>query len=538
MKRMLLLALLLTVCTVYADDSKPIPPADLRRREQAKCILWHETELTEAEMQLLMELLHNPHPDVVKYAFVVAATRNADHVDKLHAVSTEIQRLQALEPLLTMAGFFLQRTNPLTTEVLAQEIKRLREADNHDGKGNDNEKVFSQKTAADFYQDMLVYLLLREARRTGKPVEIPAGVSLSKSQKTLLEYGVKPERDAWEYLFGKIKALDKSLMVVDGEQRRKLILVRYAVEEAMTAYSKVFFDEVAAVLQSGDVSDMTWEFLCNYIVRAMWLLDEEQEKRLVDMKRQLKRPIGRAQDILWNEVEPTVDDLRELLNMIHSPSAGTSAFALSVLMARCAGERRGLRRIADVILESRLEDKPVTRQMAEYIKKERGVVTVKSLRETLKHEKVPRDDLIGKPVDCYRNVLVYLLLCEARKSGQKPDVFKDVHWEDGQYNKLKYAFKPEKEAWNYLVSYLETDPNKKYYENPNDFFGPSLSSYSKVFFEEAMTAIRAESTSNMARSAMILYLSFNLERLDERQFQQLWDVLKELKMPWYILWWY
>ena len=73
---------------------------------------------------------------------------------------------------------------------------------------------------------------------------------------------------------------------------------------------------------------------------------------------------------------------------------------------------------------------------------------------------------------------------------------------------------------------------------PNDFFGPSLSSYSKVFFEEAMTAIRAESTSNMARSAMILYLSFNLERLDERQFQQLWDVLKELKMPWYILWWY
>lgn len=176
--------------------------------------------------------------------------------------------------------------------------------------------------------------------------------------------------------------------------------------------------------------------------------------------------------------------------------------------------------------------------MAEYIKKKRGVVTVKSLRETLKHEKVPRDDLIGKPVDCYRNVLVYLLLCEARKSGQKPDVFKDVHWEDGQYNKLKYAFKPEKEAWNYLVSYLETDPNKKYYENPNDFFGPSLSSYSKVFFEEAMTAIRAESTSNMARSAMILYLSFNLERLDERQFQQLWDVLKELKMPWYILWWY
>ncbi|MBR4370042.1 MAG: hypothetical protein IKS92_03285, partial [Victivallales bacterium] len=336
-------------------------------------------------MQLLMELLHNPHPDVVKYAFVVAATRNADHVDKLHAVSTEIQRLQALEPLLTMAGFFLQRTNPLTTEVLAQEIKRLREADNHDGKGNDNEKVFSQKTAADFYQDMLVYLLLREARRTGKPVEIPAGVSLSKSQKTLLEYGVKPERDAWEYLFGIIKALDKSIMVVDGEPRRKLILVRYAVEEAMTAYSKVFFDEVAAVLQSGDVSDMTWEFLCNYIVRAMWLLDEEQEKRLVDMKRQLKRPIGRAQDILWNEVEPTVDDLRELLNMIHSPSAGTSSFALSVLMARCAGERRGLRRIADVILESKLEDKPVTRQMAEYIKKERGVVTVKSLRETLKH---------------------------------------------------------------------------------------------------------------------------------------------------------
>ncbi|MBQ9445090.1 MAG: hypothetical protein IJU61_00760 [Victivallales bacterium] len=95
-------------------------------------------------MQLLMELLHNPHPDVVKYAFVVVATRNADHVDKLHAVSTEIQRLQALEPLLTMAGFFLQRTNPLTTEVLAQEIKRLREADNHNGKGNDM-KSFSAK---------------------------------------------------------------------------------------------------------------------------------------------------------------------------------------------------------------------------------------------------------------------------------------------------------------------------------------------------------------------------------------------------------
>ena len=537
MKKLLSVMLVMVVCAMHADDWKPIPPADLRRREQAKCILWRETDFTDDEMQLLMELLRNPHPDVVKYAFVVATTRNTDNMDKLHAVCTEIQRLQGMEPLLTMARFFLQRTNPLTTEVLAQEIKRLREADHQDGNGNDNDKVFSQKTAADFYQDMLVYLLLREARRTGKPVEIPAGISLSKSQKTLLEYGVKPEREAWEYLFGKIKALDKSLMVVDGEPWRKLILVRYAVEEAMTAYSKVFFDDVAAVMQSGEVSDMTWDFLRNYIVMAMWLLDEGQEKRLVDMKRQLKRPIGKAQDILWNDAEPTVDDLRELLNMIHSPSATTSAFALSVLMARCAGERRGLRRIADVILDGRLEDKPVTRQMAEYIKKERGVVTVKSLHETLKHEKVPRDDLIGTE-DCYRNVLVYLLLCEARKSGQKPDVFKDVRWEGGQYNKLMYAFKPEKEAWSYLFSYLETDPNKKYYENPNDFFGPSLSSYSRVFFDEAMTAIRTESTSSMARSAMILYLSFNLERLDERQFQQLWDVLKELKMPWYILWWY
>lgn len=538
MKKLLVFMLMMVVCGAEAKRAMPTAE-DRAQMERATEILWRESDLTENEMQLLMKLVGYRLTDVSAYAFCVAVVRTAQDTTKWHDVCRKALELGESSEARRIAEILKDIDGELTVKKL---VKLLRKR----SKVTDESKLtYRHKDAWGYCHDILAYLLIREARREGRPAVIPPDVRFDVLQKELLEYAFKPEREAWGYLYAKIKELDKRTLPVlipenreqYSEQSYEIYTIRHRVVHALTMYSKVFFKEVAAAMRSGNVTDRTRECLQDYMWDIWTRLDsDEQMKAFAELEIQLDRPQAKVTEILWREEEPTEDDLSGLLRLIDGPSEQLSAYAMSVIMARCPSGMR-LRKMADDVLKLDLHGKRNTRAMAEYIRKNRGVVTVERLREMLKQEKNTRGVDSKQPEDYYRDVLVCLLLCKARKNGQRPVVWEDICWNEEQRWRLQFGFKPTDEAWNFLYPKLTVDPTKRYYESPRLFFLYVASSYPKVFFEEAMTAARSEDVQDDGvRNAMVFYLACNDHRLDEWQLKRYFELLEERKIPWHFLW--
>ena len=545
MKKLLSVMLVMVVCVVQADIY--MSQEESRRMVQAEGFVWRETELSDSEKQSLLGLIRHQNPDVAAEAFVIAVVRNADNVKMLHEVSSDALSLQKNGPTVEMARRFLECDVAVTSDTMARWLKGKNLAE-HISKTADEYRrtIHNGKTADDYFYEILKCLLIREARTAGRPVVIPPDVQFGSGQLELFEDAYKPEKEAWDYLFAKIKELDKRTLPVPIPENKKQFYEQsgaiYTIGSravfALTTYPKVFFTEVAATMRSENISDTTREFLQLYMWDIWMRLDnDEQMKTFAELQIQLDRPQAKVTEILWRDEDPSEEDLRELLRLIDGPSERLSAYAMSAVMARCPKGRR-LRKMADDVLKLDLNGKRNTKVIAEYLRINRGVVTVEKLHEMLKKEKnVQRLNGTNLPDDYFRDVLVVLLLREARKSGQPPSIFTDVLWNQEQQWRLLYGYKPTTEAWNFLYPKLSVDPKKRYYENPLIFFLYVASSYPNVFFDEAMTATRSKDAhDDGVRNLMILYLVCNDHRLDEQQLSRYFELLQERKIPWHYLW--
>ncbi len=502
----------------------PMARDDVAKMAKAREILWRENALTGDERLSLMEMLRNPHPDVAATAFVILVVRKAQDVNALHEISNEALRHHHEHAIAAMAERFAHCSDALTTNELAEELK---------AKGYEAREPGDYMSVSEHFHDILAYLLLRQARMAGKPVAVPEGVQFHSSQKELLRIAFKPESEAWEYLYGLTRELDAYKAPVNFEQHCEFYRKESAISEALSAYSKIFFEEVYTAMQSEKLSDAASQTFRAYMWKVMLRLDDNRQRRFAELLVRVQRPQGIAENILWSDSEPSDNDYNALMRMVNGPSSSLSAYALSVIIARYANNRKMLLKTADDVLKSRLDNYPNTVRLAEFIKKSQGVINEKTLRETLKAEKVPRD-FIKTPESYLRIVLVNLLAREARKGGRAPAVPKDVRWDNDDYHILEYAFKPTEDAWSYLCPKLSFDKKIQFFENPRRFFQPAMSAYPKVFFNEAVEAIRKDDDD--IRSCCFLYLKRNAHRLDEQQFASFLELLKEYGKPWHFLW--
>ena len=252
-------------------DQIPFTANDREARGLAEAILWRESDLTQQEAQTLMGIICHPHHEVSEFAFCVAVVRNADKLEKLHELSANVLKLKLKGAVLQMAEHVGLLQTPMTAETLTAELKNVKR------------EHWSVPTAMDYYHDMLVYLLLRKARREGKAVVIPADVQFDIRQKKLLEYGFKQEKDAWKYLFGKIKERDG----FEGKQHNE----DYDLYNALSAYSNIFFDEAVTAIQSKDATPWTREILSLYLQKVFLRLDDGRREQVKAMLKQLNLPI-------------------------------------------------------------------------------------------------------------------------------------------------------------------------------------------------------------------------------------------------------
>ena len=270
MKRMLLLALLLTVCTVQAKRRMPTPD-DLAQMGRTTEILWRETALAADEMQTLMELVRYPFSDVSSYAFCVAVVRTANDSAKWHDVCRKALELEESSETRRIAENLKDMDGELTVKMLVKLLRKRPKIT------DENNFTLRHKDSWGYCHDILAYLLIREARREGRPAVIPADVRFDAQQKELLEYAFKPEQEAWGYLYAKIEEL--APWDFDAKYIYMKNLEKRAVVSALAAYSKVFFDEAIAIMKSEAISDVAMDIMSEYWLKIHSRLDSEQNEQ-------------------------------------------------------------------------------------------------------------------------------------------------------------------------------------------------------------------------------------------------------------------
>ena len=517
MKRMLLLALLLTVCTVQAKRRMPTPD-DLAQMGRTTEILWRETALAADEMQTLMELVRYPFSDVSSYAFCVAVVRTANDSAKWHDVCRKALELEESSETRRIAENLKDVDGELTVKMLVKLLrKRPKIID-------ENNFTLRHKDSWGYCHDILAYLLIREARREGRPAVIPADVRFDAQQKELLEYAFKPEQEAWGYLYAKIEEL--APWDFDAKYIYMKNLEKRAVVSALAAYSKVFFDEAIAIMKSEAISDVAMDIMSEYWLKIRSRLDSEQNEQFKKLlqKRLILR--GKVTTILWRETELTEDDIQKLRDIMRSPFDQTSAYALSAFIVRCAERPDMLRKEAEELLKSSMKYKPVTKRMAEYVVEVGGRITIGSLTEKLEHEHGM--DINENPDTRFRDVLMYFLLRDARREGKAVVVPQNVKFNGTQKSLFEYAIKPEKEVWDFLYPKFMELHNKGIYAD--HFVRAALSAYSVVFFDSATAVIRTKNVEQRIKEEVALYLWENLMRLNNEQRTELWNLLDTWKL--------
>ncbi len=527
MKKLLVFILMMVVSAAEAKRAMPTAE-DRAQMERATEILWRESDLTENEMQLLMKLVGYRLTDVSAYAFCVAVVRNAQDSAKWHDVCRKALELGEFSEARRIAEILKDIDDELTVKKLVKLLQK------HSKVTDESNLTHRHKDSWGYCHDILAYLLIREARREGRPAVIPADVRFDVLQKELLEYAFKPEREAWGYLYAKIEEL--APWDFDAKDLYMKNLEKRAVVSALAAYSKVFFDEAVTVMKSEAISDVAMDILFEYWLKIRSRLDTEQNEQF---KKLLQRRLilqGKVTTILWRESELTEDDIQMLRDIMRSPFDQTSAYSFSAFIVRCVDHPNMLCKEAEELLKSSMKYKSVTKRMAKYVVEVGGRITVGSLTEKLEHEQGMYID--ENPDTRFRDALMYFLLHDARREGKAVVVPPHVTFNGSQKFLFEYAIKPEKEAWNFLYpKYMELRDKGIYAEH---FVTTALSAYSVVFFDSATAVIRTKNVERRIKGEVALYLLDNLMRLNDEQRTELWNLLDTWKlfdrqrsfMPW------
>ena len=245
MKKILVCVCMMAFAVPVFANRKMISHDDAVQIRIVTEILWKESPINEDDSKKLLEIVQYPHDYVASYALVAAITRNPDNLQEI---------------LKTAAG---QKYN---CKKIADYILKIGKADVIQAIRKDltNQKLepYEVPTQEEYYRDILVYSLLRQAREKKEKVVIPENIEFTQEQKTLLTYADKPESSAWEYLFPRLNELQKN-----GDKAFAIIL-------SLSAYSKVFFDESMNKINGSGTSNLVKTILIDYLSYNQYRLNK------------------------------------------------------------------------------------------------------------------------------------------------------------------------------------------------------------------------------------------------------------------------
>lgn len=120
---------------------------------------------------------------------------------------------------------------------------------------------------SDYYRDILVYSAIRKARETNKSVVVPEDIIFNYNQKNLLKYAEKPFDHAFDYIYSIL------------EKEKKWSNTTNALMESLSAYEKVFLNEVINKLKDKNAHAFTKKAMKWYLNMNRYRLTEKEYKQ-------------------------------------------------------------------------------------------------------------------------------------------------------------------------------------------------------------------------------------------------------------------
>ncbi|MBR6059907.1 MAG: hypothetical protein K5787_21005 [Lentisphaeria bacterium] len=73
-----------------------------------------------------MDIIRHPHHEMFEFVFCIAAMRNADNLEKLHELSTNVLKIKLKGAIVQMAEHVGRLQSPMTTEKQTVELKSVK----------------------------------------------------------------------------------------------------------------------------------------------------------------------------------------------------------------------------------------------------------------------------------------------------------------------------------------------------------------------------------------------------------------------------
>lgn len=224
-------------------------------------ILWKDSAITEDDQNELLRISKTDHDDVASYALIAAATREASNLD---AILQSAARNRGNTSLIAKHFLELKRKGGIF-EQLEKELR------------NKPLSLYSAPVPDDFYRDMIVFRLLLSARSKNTEPVIPSGILFEANQSALLQYGWQPEGKAFNYIF--------SLLLKESKRSDKIVHLIFA----LSAYSKVFFDEATNAIAASNIPLIAKQYLIDYLMQNKYRLSKEQIDKLKKLQMQFQQ---------------------------------------------------------------------------------------------------------------------------------------------------------------------------------------------------------------------------------------------------------
>ena len=228
----------------------------------ASTILWKDSATTKDDQNELLRISKTDHDDVASYALVVAATRETQNLDAILQQTSARNRGNSS----LIAKHFLELKE--RGNILLQLEKELH---------NKPFSLYSAPIPDDFYRDMIVFHLLLSARSKNTEPVIPSGILFEANQSALLKYGWQPEGKAFNYIF--------SLLLKESKRSDKTVHLIFA----LSAYSKVFFDEATNAIAASNIPLIVKKYLIDYLMQNKYRLSKEQIDKLDNLQTQFQQ---------------------------------------------------------------------------------------------------------------------------------------------------------------------------------------------------------------------------------------------------------
>ncbi len=250
-----------------------------------------------------------------------------------------------------------------------------------------------------------------------------------------------------------------------------------------------------------------WLWCFTFLVATSLLAD------FVPLNPQDKIELGKVTRILWKEESLTEADSNVLKAALRYQ--GHDDVRSTAMVAVIARQVPGYQEIMEDVAQN---GRYTAKAIASRVQAMGAPITIERLAKTLQDTNADyRMSSVRNADDFIRDILVDMMVIRARAGDKAPFVLPEgVAFDDTHKSLAELAFKPEAEAWEFLRDKVVTQKASKQHMVP---LALALSSYSKLFYDEAMEEMESAATPYQAKLTFLNYLNSNEGRMSAKQQQ-------------------